>query len=132
MAELGSNGFDPSHLRMVPSSSGSGPNDKRDVTESPLLSFITCERKDEISNSSQVGQGAAQNDSTAAVIKELLLTCPRLKGRLFCVHFISVSGTEPLTIHVKLYSISDISCFGLTLIFTESGFTAGQKRDNGL
>lgn len=42
MAELGSNGFDPSHLRMVPSSSGSGPNDKRDVTESPLLSFVTC------------------------------------------------------------------------------------------
>lgn len=44
MAELGSNGFDPSHRRMVPSSSGSGPNDKRDVTDSPLLSFITCER----------------------------------------------------------------------------------------
>lgn len=42
MAELGSNGFDPSHLRIVPSSSGSGPNDKRDVTKSPLLSFITC------------------------------------------------------------------------------------------
>lgn len=43
MAELGSNGFDPSHLRIVPSSSGSGPNDKRDVTESPLLSFVTWE-----------------------------------------------------------------------------------------
>lgn len=45
MAELGSNGFDPSHLRMVPSSSGNGPNDKRDVTESPLLNFVTCAEK---------------------------------------------------------------------------------------
>lgn len=42
MAELGNNGFAPSQRRMVPSSSGRGPNDKRDVTESPLLSFITC------------------------------------------------------------------------------------------
>lgn len=59
------------------------------------------------------------------------LTWPRLKGRLFCVHFISVSGTEPLTMHVKLYSISDISCFGLTLIFTESGLTAGKREEEG-
>lgn len=33
--------------------------------------------------------------------------------------------------HVKLYSISDISCFGLTLIFTESGLTAGKREEEG-
>lgn len=49
-----------------------------------------------------------------------------------------MSGTEPFTVHVRLYSISEISCFGLTLIFTESGFTAigfgfaGGKMESGL
>lgn len=134
MAELGSNGFDPSHRRMVPSSSGSGPNDKRDVTESPLLSFITCKgvREERLLSGCK---RARVCHPVSFSFKGVLPTCPRLKGRLFCVHFISVSGTEPLTMHVKLYSISEISCFGLTLIFTESGFTAGvawrrMKRSN--
>lgn len=137
MAELGSNGFDPSHLRMVPSSSGSGPNDKRDVTESPLLSFVTCVQGREEGTSEAVRQRIRLHRGVSLLsflsrachihIIKGALTSPRLKGRLFCVHLISVSGTDPLTMHVRLYSISDMSCFGLTLIFTESGFTAGGR-----
>lgn len=136
MAELGSNGFDPSHLRMVPSSSGSGPNDKRDVTESPLLSFVTCVQGRKEGTSEAVRQRIRLHKvsllsflSRACHIHIIkgALTSPRLKGRLFCVHLISVSGTDPLTMHVRLYSISDMSCFGFTLIFTESGFTAGGR-----
>lgn len=136
MAELGSNGFDPSHLRIVPSSSGSGPNDKRDVTESPLLSFVTWEWEKRKTSGGEYRIYASRfpHVNPGRIIKGMLvhplslihsLTCPRLKGRLFCVHLMSVSGTDPLTMHVRLYSISDMSCLGLTLIFTESGLTAG-------
>lgn len=51
------------------------------------------------------------------------LTFPRLNGRLFCVHRISVSGMDPSTSQLMLYSISDAKCFGFDVMLIEVGFT---------
>lgn len=53
----------------------------------------------------------------------ILLTFPRLNGRLFCVQRISVSGMEPTTSQWMLYSISDAKCFGFDVMLIEVGFT---------
>lgn len=59
-------------------------------------------------------------------IKEikLKLTVPLLNGRLFCVHLISVSGTEPSTMHVRLYCIPVENIFCLFAKLTDVGLTA--------
>jgi len=51
------------------------------------------------------------------------LTKPRLKGRLFCVHLISVSGTEPATIQVRLYCVFEAKTFNLLVKLTDVGLT---------
>lgn len=55
-----------------------------------------------------------------------LLTFPRLNGRLFCVQRISVSGMEPSTSQLMLYSISDAKCFGFDVMLIEVGFTISE------
>jgi len=52
---------------------------------------------------------------------------PRLKGRLFCVHLISVSGTDPATMHVRLYCVLDENTFNLLVKLTDVGFTANKQ-----
>lgn len=50
---------------------------------------------------------------------------PRLKGRLFCVHLISVSGTEPATMQVRLYWVFEAKTFNLLVKLTDVGLTVG-------
>lgn len=57
-----------------------------------------------------------------------MFTFPRLNGRLFCVHRISVSGIEPSTSQLMLYSISDAKCFGFDVMFIDVGFTVCQNK----
>lgn len=42
---------------------------------------------------------------------------------MFCIHLISVSGTDPSTSQDKLYSWSAINCLGLNDRDVETGFT---------
>lgn len=56
-----------------------------------------------------------------------LLTLPRLNGRLFWVQRISVSGIDPSTSQLMLYSISDAKCFGFDVMLIEVGRTVDKK-----
>ena len=57
-----------------------------------------------------------------------ILTVPRSNTRLFCVHFMSVSGTDPCTSHDKLIWVSVTNCFGLCTKLVDIGFTVGTKQ----
>lgn len=53
----------------------------------------------------------------------IILTFPRVNIRLFCIQRMSVSGTEPSTSQLMLYSMSDANCFGFDVIFMDVGLT---------
>lgn len=66
---------------------------------------------------------------------QLSLTVPRSNTRLFWVHFMSVSGTEPSTSHDKVIWLSVTNCFGLWTILVDIGFTIYMEegeRENSL
>lgn len=58
------------------------------------------------------------------------ITFPRVKGLLFWVHLISVSGTDPSTLHINVYSISEVNCFGFSKMLVDVGFTNHLERIN--